>query len=247
MIQVDRSKFNPSAGIDAFLASKLAVLKQEIEREAREIGRQAAVDLANATFPKGSSPEPVALAAIAKDIRRVFITAGEVYGLLRERHDPRVASAFYRAWKHQQIPKCLKILRSTGGDFARLEFGPVSSTIHEAARSGPRRRVTLPFPIRIVPEADRAAYISRVQKQLGQAAAGWSACAAILGGESGIPGWKSTAVHGSEFGRVTPMQGTKIGFILRNVSPHARRNLPASEAASIASAASRKLIDKLGG
>lgn len=240
-------KFNPGSGIDAFIASKLAALTPQLEIETREIARQAAVELANETFPKGSSPEPVALAAIAKDIRRVFITAGEVFGLLRERFNPRLASAFYRTWKEQQISKALRILRQAGGDFARLEFGPVSSTLHEAARSGPRRRVTLPFPIRIVPEADRSAYISRVQKQLGQAAAGWSACAAILGGESGIPAWKSTAVHGSEFGNVQPMQGTKIGFILRNVSPHARRNLPAGAAASIAASASRKLAERLAG
>jgi hypothetical protein len=246
MIRVSRSQIgSQAASLEAAIQRRLDLLKPQIEAEMKEIARKAAVELANATFPTGPKPQPVALAAIARDVSRVFTTAGQVYGFLRVRRGPEMAKAFYRAWKQNDFARSLKVLRAAGGDFARLEFGPVSSALHEAARSGPRRRVTLQFPIRIVPEADKAAYIAKVQKQLGQAASGWSACAASLGGESGIPAWKSTAVHGTAYGNVRPMQGTKIGFILRNVSPHAARNLPPSEAAAIASRASKKLIESL--
>ena len=246
MISFHRSRFGRSGKqIDALVAHHLAKITPEIERKVREIAREAAVELANATFPKGGSPDPLALAAIAKDVRRVFMTAGKVYSHLRARHGRPIASAFYRAAKSGNRAAALKVLREAGGDFARLEFGPVSRSLHEAARSGPRRRVTLRFPIRIVPDADLAAYIVRVQKGLGEAASGWAACAAKLGGETGISSWKTTGVHGSQFGSVRPMQGTRIGFILRNTAPHAPRNLPASEANAIAIRASKRLIERL--
>jgi hypothetical protein len=242
-----KARQGSSSKLDAFVAGKLAQLAPKLAEGIREVGRQAAVELAVATFPDGDLPPSGALAAIARDICRVFATAGEIYGELKDRHGKAPAAAFYRGWRNGDMARARAVLRQVGGGFGSLEFGPVSAALHEAARSGPRRRVTLPFPIRIVPQAERDAYITQVQRRLGEAASGWSACAAALGGESGIPAWKSTSVHGSGRGSVVPLDGDRIGFVLRNHEPHARRNIGAGEVIAIAASARRRFAEILAG
>jgi hypothetical protein len=242
-----RARQGSTSKLDAFLDAKVAELRPRIVDATREVARHAAVDLAVATFPAGDLPSPEALAAIARDISRVFTTAGEVFGRLKDLHGRRPASAFYRAWKSGDFQRARAVLRQVGGSFATLDFGPVTAALHEAARSGPRKRVTLKFPVRIVPQDEREAYIALVQRKLGEAASGWSACAAALGGESGIPSWKSTSVHGSGHGSVIPLEGTRIGFVLRNHSPHARRNIGSADVIEIAASARRRFREILAG
>ena len=246
MIRLDKNRWSgQTSNLDRSLELRFKEIEKRFADKAREVARETAVELAVKTFPRGSAPNSESRAAIAGDLRKVFATAGEVFGVLREQRGKRVAGAFYRSWKDGNLTDATAILRQAGGDFGSLRFGPVSPSLHEAARSGPRKRVTLAFPLVIVSGSARDAYIAKIQKEIGKSASGWSACAAILGGESGIPSWKTTSVHGSRYGSVRELDGSRVGFVLSNRAPNALRTLPIGDALEIVKKARRRFLEAL--
>lgn len=213
----------------------------------RREARTAAAEMAVATFPPGTAePGPRAKAAIAADIRKVFVTASETYGILRRSAGERQAKAFFSAYARGDLRSARRVLRAAGGITGRLDFGAVSSALHERARSGPSRRVALRRPLRIVDGRERQAYIRKIQTELGKSASGWAAAAADLGGEQGIPGWKSTGRHGSGNGRGTMEIGEKtVRARLRNQVRYVRRNIGAGTVAAVAGRARGRILRRV--
>jgi hypothetical protein len=233
-ITLDAARFNQSkTRLEASLRRRLEKGKREFLDNAREGARLAASELARASWPSTGYGVHLGLFAIRADIYNVFTTASRVYERLKESGTEAEAKAFYAAYKHGEFAKVREILRTAaGGYFADLEIGPVDPALHEGARQGDKKHVTLRKPKRLVPKDQLEAYIKKVQIRIGKAASGWAACAAKLGGENGVPHWKSTSVHGTGNGDIEHrIDGGKIGFVLINRCPHAKRLISGSQIA----------------
>lgn len=228
------------------LGTKYAAVRKACEEATRATARRAAVDLALATFPAIGAMIHATRLMIAHDIRTVFITAGGAFEKLKAECGEPTAKRFYAAYKRGNIQAARDILRRSGCSISSIEIGPVSPEMHQAARTGYQKKVNLRVPRRIVPADQLAAYIAKVQKRIGEAAAGWSACAAQLGGEDGIPNWKSTNVHGMAGGEVQfHNEAGNVGISLVNRLPHIRRLISPGQVARIQRAAGDNLRAEL--
>jgi hypothetical protein len=201
LIRVDRSQLalqrsQLRARLDAALAAERAAL----QAASRETARRIAAALAVATSP-GRSGYLRARASIAADVRRVYLPASRVYAALAAAHGPRPAASFYGAFMRRDYRSARQILRQLGSSHAGIPMGRLDPTLHPRARDA-SGRVRLSVPLQIVRAEDIAAYLPRAFRRLGKTASGWAACARALGGEDGVPSYKSTRVHGAEGGHV---------------------------------------------
>jgi hypothetical protein len=243
--RLDRSRFNAERGkLRAALDRKLATMREVVEEHAREVAHAASVELALATFPTASLLR-IAENSIRGQIGRVFLTASGAYEILRAERGEAIAKAFYGAFKRRDFTAARQILGRSGTSIADIEIGPLDPALYQAASQG--GKVTLTRPRRIVPREQLDAFVRRVcAEKLGNAASGWSACAARLGSESGIPRYKSTGVHGANNGDVEiRREGGKITVTLINRVPEIRRLLSSVDRRRIEAQARDDLLDRL--
>lgn len=241
-------------------AKELAEVNEQIERFVAEFGRDAekevrtaagvvAVEMALATFPRGSDKQPpeVSRKAIAADVAKVFATPGEAYRGLKEAADEKVARAFIGAMLSGRRERAKKILADSGGAWSGVQIGPPQESEHEAARTGARRRVVSKMPRRIVTDKQRDAYLKRRWRRIGAAAAGWAWVARDLKvSRRRIPIWKNTGRHkqkGGEAKRVwNPLSK---GVVLHNKLDWVRRNIKPGAIRSVLDRAARTLQKRL--
>lgn len=196
----------------------------------RKEGRLLAVSFARATQPFGSDERGKLLGemAVARDIRKVYGTAGDAFKSI-EAHDTRdLASAFYAAYKQRKYRKAEKILKGSSSPLRDVPFGSFRESDHLERRDA-RGKVRGKTPTVILTN-DRArnAYIKREQRQVGWAKAGWAVCARLLGGVRGIPQWV-TRHRRAPGGIIDKMRSILDPSItLRNAVPYVDKLLPTS-------------------
>ena len=246
-LSLDSSKMRAQvSGLKEQLGRKYAITQERVTLAAREVARRAAVALAMRTFPAIGAYVHYTKLSIAYDIRQVFISPSNAFEILKSEVGENWARRFYAAYKRGNIQLALDVLRQSGSSLAGIGVGPIDPEMHQAARSGYRQHVKLKTPLRIVPADRLAAYIKKVQMEVGKAAAGWSACAVILGGEDGVPYWKSAAFHGKDGGEVhTTNEATRAGITLINRVPHIRRLISGGQIAAIQNQARADLLAEL--
>lgn len=150
--------------------------------------RLATVELAFRTQPYGKSAQVQAKgkAAVERDIRRVYTNPGFAYRRIKEKH---LAALFWAVLQAGDIREANAVLRRAG-------LPPLEAWDDGAAHQAARDRGRVPdrtTPIALTPAANKrlAAYIKKQQKNVGFAKGGFAACARLLGGTRGIPGWVS--------------------------------------------------------
>jgi hypothetical protein len=244
-LHLDRSRFDSSrARLRAALDRKLEGMRDTVEEAAREVAHKASVELSLATFPTASLLR-IAENSIRGEVGRVFLTASRAYEILRSERGEAMAKAFYGAFKRRDFASAREILRRSGTTIADIEIGPADASIYESATQG--GKISLTRPRRIVPKEQLDAFVRRLcDAKLGNAASGWSACAARLGSETGIPRYKSTAMHGANNGDVEiRREGNKITVYLINRVPAVRRLLASADRHRIEVQARAELLDRL--
>lgn len=234
------------AKLQARLEKRVEKLKREAKNVMEAEVRQTAVSLAAHTFPFASGVN-AAKFHIRADVGAVFITASAVYETLRKSNGERVAKGFYAAYKRKDILEALRFVRFNGGTLSSIvSIGETSWSLHQRFRNE-KGRVTRGLPLRIVSTEDFEQYVLVVQKRLGKAASGWSAGAAMLGGEGGIPNWKSTRVHGDENGYVLEIEeGNRIRYVLVNNVKYAPRLISPGVIRRICGGAKANVVGRLG-
>lgn len=237
---LDRSKWEAQKqNLRRQMDAQLITMKDRVETASILAAREVANRLAKATMPDSS--KPFGFAAISVDIGRIFITASQAYSRLSGSTSRKVAGAFFAAYKSGDLTRAVSTLRRQGGPLAAVEFGHVDRALHQAARRGANGRVTTDRPLRIVPDEELRAYIREVQGHLGEAASGWAACAALLGGEENVAAWKSTRVHGMSHGAVEIIDtGGKVIVKLRNYTEQVNNILDPSAIPAAVDAGIRK-------
>ncbi len=176
----DLERFVRDAGADYFEETKI-------------VARGVAVSLARSTFPRGDKKgdEFEGLAAVNRDVRRVWATPGKVHEALPEdRKGP-----FWKAVEERNWPEATRHLEGT--DFAGLPFvQTIDPALHQAKRGGTKRRVRKGVkPVAIIRDERRLTnYVKKVQKKVGMAKSAWAhGSVAVAGHARGIPAWAGCA------------------------------------------------------
>lgn len=224
-VNFDRGRWRKGISVQrARFAKEQGRIHDILQPALREAARIAAVELARWTFPNRFAVS-LLKKSIAMDVRQVFATAGKVYGSMESRFGKGPAGAFYAAFSRGNYRAAADIMLTVGHPWAGVPMGPLQPALHEGARNA-RGRVYLATPLQIVANDEITAYLPLVYAKMGKTASGFAACAVALGGEHGIPRYKSTSVHGSSGGRVSVMRsGARQVIILKNLRPLARKHI----------------------
>ena len=236
-LYVNGSAWNRERGrLHAIFASQSKRQHEKLVAASREAARDAACFLANVTYPStvyGGSLFPRARKHITEDIHKIFATASTAYGILARGRGEDYAKAFYKSYMSGDMASATRILRDSGciSLSPNVEIGPPDRAIHQVARIGDYGRVPVGIPLRLICRKEELdAYIASVVGRLGESAAGWSACAVVLGGDTGVLAWKSAYTHGMKNGFVT--ENTEPGHVtvtLHNTCDYINNNLTARQ------------------
>lgn len=181
MLKIDR--ITGEEAVNGALRSFVELTGRSLLDELKITGRNLAVAMARGTLAVGltKTQKLGGEKAVARDINRVFLGAGQVYETL-EKEDASSAAEFWRAHKLRDESAMERILQASGVGIAVIrEPAPHS---HWS-----RKRAFIPN------DAVKQRYIQKVQKQVGKAKAGWALAADACGGHRGIPAWASGSRH----------------------------------------------------
>lgn len=167
-------------------------LKNSLPGYLKQEARLVAVSLAIQTQPFGDSATAQATGqvAVSRDIYRVYTTPGKAFADIQ---DANAARGFWKAVKTSAWERAKKILAREGSS---LKFTTIDNfdngKAHAQLRNNQGRIPPSQKPVMIVrnPSALKT-YVASEQKKVGFGKGGWAACARILGGTRGIPGWVS--------------------------------------------------------
>lgn len=235
--QLERSKFDDQRRkLEQIFYKKLSTMKVEAEQKTRRVALSASVKMLLMTMPSERSGIGKAIANIKHDFRLIYKTPGDVYGSIKASNGPRLAAAFYAAYKKGDLARAESFLRSSSSSMRNLSFG------HPMSKDGQEIRTYKPA---IISEAEMKAYLKIIVARLGKTASGWAACIDKLGG-SGNSGWKGTGVHGSDGGAVNIIHSKfKVTYRVVNLRPLARKLLNPSDLSQIMEESREELIREL--
>ena len=174
-------------------------LKLDIAVVLKRLGRLEAVSFARSTQPYTTgedfeSSRKVGQGAVARDIRRIFKTGGDVYAEIKASGDLPLASAFYIAYQGNKLKgkkgaEALMQKSSTKYKTLKIER-KINASLHKESRDGRGRVARNRLPKQVV-AGDKAleAYIKKKQAMVGLAKSGWASAAREMGGARGIPSW----------------------------------------------------------
>lgn len=201
IVKVDASKLNVllreySATLNKSIAQTNLIAARSLTREL--IKYTAPYDPGN--FTSAAAALKTGKAAVARDVKSVYMTGPELFEKLKAAGKANEARAVYRLMRSSQGEA---ILKATGIRERNVRIGAWDGgAAHKAARSRRDGRVHRQVPVMAIPDAkDRAAYIKKKQDQVGFTRAGWLSAGlrAAIGGLTGFPKW------------VTKWQGTAPG------------------------------------
>jgi hypothetical protein len=223
---LQRSKFDDQKRrLEQMFYKKLSTMKIEAEQKTRLVAGRTAVSLLLFTMPSERSGIGKAIANIKSDFRRIYKTPGDVYQSIKNSGEPRIAAAFYAAYKRGDTARAESILRQSSSPFNDLRFG------HALNQDG---KEILTYTPAIISEEEMKAYLKVIVKRLGKTASGWAACIEKLGLNGNGIRWKGTAVHGSDGGAVNVIhEKDKVSYRVVNIRPLARKLLNPSDLARI--------------
>lgn len=198
--------------------------KDVLKKESRLI----AVRLAYQTQPFGndSTAQNKGKGAVSSDIRRVYRSTADAFEAIansqgapsgNKSQTPEQASrAFWFYSKRKQWSKANKILHNTRArGYIGTPIGAMDNGAkHRSARYGKRMRVSKnQFPLLIVDSPNKLkAYITKIEKRVGTAKAGWAGCARLLGGTRGIKAWVVSNSNSSKPTARALYNGSTSGF-----------------------------------
>ena len=213
-------------------------LKLDIAVVLKRLGRLEAVSFARSTQPYTSgndfeSSRKVGQGAVARDIRRIFKTGGDVYAEIRATGDKPLASAFYIAYQGNKLKgkkgaEALMQKSSTKYKTLKIER-KINASLHKESRDGRGRVARNRLPKQVV-AGDKAleGYIAKKQKMVGLAKSGWASAAREMGGAKDIPSW---AKRWTNTGSATDKTGgtNMQSVIIESKVKYASQSLPAGE------------------
>ncbi len=219
-------------------------LKNSLPGYLRQEARLVAVSLAIQTQPFGSSATSQAVGQVAtsRDIYRVYATPGTAW---KDISDARAQAGFWKAVKTSAWDRAAKILNQSA---ARLKSTLIDNfdggAQHRQLRNNQGRIPVSQKPVMIVKDPQKLkSYVTAEQKKVGFGKGGWSACAKVLGGTRGIPGWVSRQQSPGTV--IENYKAERSSVIMTNDVPYASEILSPSqkqEAISVAMDRLRKSI-----
>lgn len=220
------------AGVNRALSRWASVSGKDITVEVQHSGRRVAANLAYRTQPFGNSStqQAVGQTAVRRDIYRVFATPGMLFEQVEEKSNGGLAGYFYKLCRERKIGPVRKLLASLG---ISLDIGQTPKRQHhKSARNGRGRVPAGSAPRQLVLGGKNGdaleRYVTKIQKRVGWAAAGWSACALALGSTRGIVKWKKRGRKGP--GTVVRRGGSQRPTVhLINSAPYISTILPPGE------------------
>ena len=176
--------------------------KEVLKKESRLV----AVRLAYQTQPFGNdnSAKEKGKSAVATDIRRVYKSTADAFEAIA--NSPAVASG-YKTRNPQQA--------SRARGYQSTPMGAMDDGAkHRSARYGKRMRVSRnQFPLLIVDSPNKLkSYITKIEKRVGTAKAGWAGCAKLMGGTRGIKAWVVSNSNSSKPTARAMFNGSMSGF-----------------------------------
>jgi hypothetical protein len=184
------AKFN-GAGLRSKLKSIRPALQKVTPDIVQRSARLAAVSCAISTQPYGSGIDAKTLGetAVARDIRKVYGTVGEIFGMIRI-INPNQAEAFWACIVAGNITKAQGIYRSTlsRGMQINAPWGKFDGgTLHKSARKS-RGHVAIHQGKLLIVTNPKALsrYIARHKNMVGFAKGAWAQIAKQLGGIRGL-------------------------------------------------------------
>lgn len=210
------------------LAALTRVYKGDAEKAIKSAARTLVGELAFYTFPQNYAGLGKMSNAAVADVMRVIATPQSVYWRLR-RENPEKA----RQWQAIQgggrgrNDRIIAFLSGTSLAGIQLTNSPVSAMV-EPHRKTKRRRVVLRTPkFLALNKGGTDKVIKGKQRRIGQAASGWAWAGKDIGGRIKVPKGKGVGTHKRRTGRAVPYgSGAKFGYVLHNLNPHIRNNLP---------------------
>ncbi|MDQ8206216.1 hypothetical protein QEH52_01750 [Coraliomargarita sp. SDUM461003] len=232
---IDRSKLDRDVrDTNRRLARYAQFSGRGIAVEVRNSARRLSANFAYRTQPFGNSEAAhnQGMVAVQRDVYRVFATPGMLYDEVKARAGANspILDYFWRSAKAGNARAVRKILKDLGIDM------PVAQTpkraLHKSARNSRGRVSSTQRPAQLVLGGKGGdslkRYVSKIQKRVGWAASGWSACAAQLGSTRGIVKWKKRGKRGP--GYVLSTGGTRRPtHYLVNTASYASAVLPVGE------------------
>lgn len=181
-----------TSGADQLFKKMGWTIKNSVPGFLRQEARLVAVSLAFQTQPFGdnATSRAVGMAAVDRDIYRVYATPGMVFNDIS---DAGAQSGFWKAVKTSAWDRAQKICSRASARFKSIVFQQFDGgQQHRQLRNNQGRIPPSQKPIMVVknPEAVKS-YVLAEQKKVGFGKGGWASCARALGGTRGIPGWVS--------------------------------------------------------
>jgi hypothetical protein len=183
----------PTQGVENKMKAIANVLHRPMQDVLDTAAHVCALECARTAQPfgTGSGAQQLGQQAVAKDIAKVYATAGSVWQELKDTAGRGVAAKLWAAYKsgdylHAQFVADAYSSKFRGVPWQRFDGG----TAHKAARSttrsgGGRGLVHLHRPAMVVVDPDRLArYVKHEQDQVGFGKGGWADAAAQVGSRS---------------------------------------------------------------
>lgn len=160
--------------------------------------------------------------AVARDVRKVYATPGDLYALIKARNPAR-AGAFWKLVKARDWDGANRLARAENlpeMDSAVLDGQNGRAEEHARRSRGGRVRGDVPSAA-VTQDRLRARYVKQMQKRVGLLASGFAAAARRLGVR--LPAW--IARHGETLGVVRVKEGFGSFYIeIANKARHGRGN-----------------------
>jgi hypothetical protein len=177
--------------------AKLINMGRNVRRTLPEVleaeGRIVAISLAKSTQPFGSgaAAQNMGERAVSRDIKKVYVTVGDVFGSLP---DSRAGDAkqFWKLIQAGQYDVARSILSKTGSRYGAIPIGKFDGgSLHKSARNATTGRVSQTSPSLVVSDSDALIDYGKSKVNLvGYGKSAWAAIARELGGTRGLRGPK---------------------------------------------------------
>ena len=213
-------------------------LKLDIAVVLKRLGRLEAVSFARSTQPYTSgndfeSSRKVGQGAVARDIRRIFKTGGDVYAEIKASGDLPLANAFYGKYQTNKLKgkkNAEGLMQASSTKFKTLQIErKINASLHKESRDGRGRVARNRLPKQVVGGDKKLdAYIKLKQAMVGLAKSGWASAAREMGGAKDIPSW---AKRWTNTGSATDKTGgtNMQSVIIESKVKYASQSLPAGE------------------
>lgn len=156
--------------------------------------------------------------AVMRDIRKVYITPGKLYDMIKAK-EPKAAAGFWQLVKAKQFDKANRIARRWAFP-ELLDFGTDDGALHQSKRRFGRVTITKPAAAVENPKYLNA-YIKSQQSRVGLLAAGFKSAADRL--QVKIPPW--IARHSPAVGNIRIDRKTgQFAITISNNARHGRKN-----------------------